>query len=266
MIESPHFIWDVGPELFRLGPLVVRWYGVLFATGFVIGFYIMRWMYVRERKPVADLDRLLIFLLVGTIVGARLGHCFFYEPAYYFRNPLAIPMVWKGGLASHGGTLGILIALVFYSRSRPGQPYLWLLDRVAVPTALTASLIRLGNLFNSEILGLPTEKPWAIVFARVDDVPRHPAQLYESVSYLIIFGVLMVLYKRMGKDTPHGFLVGLFLTLVFGMRILIEFVKERQAPFAETLPLSMGQMLSIPMVVVGVALMVWSLRNGKKED
>ena len=252
--------WDVSPELLRLGPFALRWYGVCFALSFMLGYFIVRGIFRREHKPERDLDRLLFYMLAGTIVGARLGHCLFYEPAYYLSHPLEILMFWKGGLASHGGAIGIFTALFLYSRSRLEQPYLWLLDRIAVPTALGGCFIRLGNLFNSEILGTPTDVPWAFVFARIDDVPRHPAQLYESIAYLLIFIVLMVVYRKGGEKTPCGLLTGLFLALVFGARFLIEFVKVRQAAFGEALPLSMGQLLSIPVIVIGLILL-WRCRD-----
>lgn len=256
-------VWNVGPEIVQLGPFTLRWYGLLFALGFFLGFFLMRWMFRREGKPEQDLDPLLVYMLVGTIVGARLGHVLFYEPAYYLSQPWLILQVWKGGLASHGGTLGILIALYLYARKRPKQPYLWLLDRMAVPTALGATFIRLGNLFNSEILGIPTDKPWAFVFERAGSllpadrlVPRHPAMLYESLSYFAIFWLLLWVYRKYGAKTPHGLLLGLFLVLVFTARFFIEFVKLHQADFTTDLPLRMGQMLSIPFVVGGLALLV----------
>ncbi len=262
MPDSSHLVWDVSPVLFTLGPFTVRWYGLLFALGFVLGYFLMRSIYRREGKPEADLDRLLIYMLVGTVVGARLGHVIFYDPGYYFSHPIEILKVWRGGLASHGGAIGILVALYYYSRKAKGQPYLWLLDRVAVPTALGGAFIRLGNLFNSEILGTPSDAPWAIVFARVDPVPRHPAQLYESLSYLIIFFVLWSVYRRYGARTPRGLLTGLFFVLVFTARFFIEFVKVRQAAFGEALPLSMGQILSLPVIAAGLVLLWRARRQG----
>ncbi|MFK7846765.1 MAG: prolipoprotein diacylglyceryl transferase [Rhodothermales bacterium] len=262
LLVSP-FRWDVGPELFQLGPLSIRWYGLLFATAFFLGFLYMRYVFVREHKKVESLDSLLFYMMISTIVGARLGHCLFYDPGYYLSNPIEILKVWRGGLASHGGAIGILTGMYFYSRKQRKQPYLWLLDRVVVPIALAGSLIRLGNLFNSEILGIPTEKPWAIIFARVDEFARHPAQLYESISYLIIFGCLHFIYKRLGDRTPNGLLLGLFLVLVFSARFFIEFVKVRQAAFSDVLPLSMGQLLSIPAVIAGVILLIRALNKMK---
>lgn len=251
--------WDWNPDLLRWGPLTVRWYGVMFGLLFLIGYGIVRWQFRLERKDPASLDSLLVHLVLGTVIGARLGHCLFYEPEYYFRHPLEILMVWHGGLASHGGAAGVLLALWWYCRKHPDQPYLWLLDRVAVPTALGGAMIRLGNLFNSEILGTPTGAPWAFVFAREDGIPRHPAQLYESIGYALIFVLLLLVYRRWRSDTPRGLLTGWFLVCVFTLRFLVEFVKQRQAAYGAHLPLSVGQMLSIPFVLAGVILLarVW---------
>ncbi len=251
---EPLLTWNGSPEIFSLGPLTIRWYGVLFATGFAIGFLLVRRAFLRENKPIEDLDRLLVVLIVSTIVGARLGHCFFYHPEYYLSNPLRIFEVWKGGLASHGGGIGVLTGMWLYSRRRPDQPFLWILDRIAPPVALTGALIRLGNFFNSEIIGVPTDVPWGIVFARIDDAARHPAMLYESLSYFTIFVLLITLDRRKWNTWPSGRLVGLFFMLVFSARFLIEFVKIRQADFSESLPLRMGQLLSIAPVLLGLAL------------
>jgi len=256
--------WSPDPSIFRttIFGLTVepRWYGLLFALGFLIGFYIMRGVFRREDKPVPDLDFLLIYLVGGTIIGARLGHILFYAPGYYFANPVEILQIQKGGLASHGGLIGVLFAIWLYSRRRDDQPFIWLLDRLSVPVALTGAFIRLGNLFNSEILGTPTDLPWAFVFTLRDDVPRHPAQLYESISYFLIFLFLGALYRRYGEDTPRGLLFGYFMTLIFGVRFLIEFVKASQAHFEMHLPLSMGQLLSIPAILIGVYFL-WNARR-----
>ncbi len=257
--------WDVDPVIFQLGPLPLRWYSLGWLLAFGVGFYIVRGMYLREEKPEQDLDTLLLYMMLGAMIGARLGHVLFYRPDYYFSHPVEIIAVWKGlrGLASHGGALGIMVALYFYSRSRPDQPWLWVLDRVVVPTALGGMFIRLGNLMNSEILGVPTDVPWAFSFSRVDGVPRHPAQLYEAVAYGVIFVFLMGLYRKRGPSLPHGTLLGIFLALVFSARFVIEFVKERHVPFEAGLPLSMGQILSIPLVLLGLAL-VW--RAGARDS
>jgi prolipoprotein diacylglyceryl transferase len=169
-----YITWNVNPELFKLGPLTVRWYGVLFALAFYCGFFIVHRMFRVEHKNENALNSLLIYMVAGAVVGARLGHCLFYEPDYYFKHPLEILEIWRGGLDSHGGAAGILIAIYFYARRRPDQPYLWVMDRIVVPTALGGAFIRLGNLFNSEILGTPTNVPWAFKFLQVDATPRHP--------------------------------------------------------------------------------------------
>jgi phosphatidylglycerol:prolipoprotein diacylglycerol transferase len=248
-------VWNVDPVLVEIGPLSIRYYGLFFALAFLLGHNIIRAVFRREEKPEEDLAALLLFMMAGTIAGARLGHCLFYDPGYYLSHPLEIVMFWTGGLASHGGAIGILAALFVYARHRPDQPYLWLLDRIAIVVALGGFFIRLGNLFNSEILGLPSDLPWAIVFARIDDLPRHPAQLYESFAYGTIFAGLYSLYLRLGQQTPRGLLFGLFLAAVFGFRFLVEFLKERQAAFSADLLLSVGQMLSLPLLLLGVALL-----------
>lgn len=248
--------WHVSPEIVTIGPLQLRWYGLLFATGFLIGFYIMQWIYKREGRPERDLDTLLGYILLGTIVGARLGHCLFYEPSYYLYNPIEIIKVWEGGLASHGGTIGVLLALYLYTRKRPEQSFLWLADRLAIPTALTAALIRLGNLFNSEIYGKITNVPWAFIFERVDPHPRHPTQLYEAAAYLVLFGIMLVFYVRRVYFGSAGKALGFFLVWVFGWRVLIEAVKEPQESFDLGLPINMGQLLSLPFLAIGIYLLL----------
>ncbi|MDW8416586.1 MAG: prolipoprotein diacylglyceryl transferase [Bacteroidia bacterium] len=247
----------MSPELLTLGPIQLRWYGLLFATGFFVGFYIMQRIYRREARPEKDLDALLGYLLLGTILGARLGHCLFYEPEYYLTNPIEILKIWEGGLASHGGTAGVLLALYLYALRHPDQPFLWLADRLTIPTALTASLIRIGNLFNSEIFGKITDVPWAFIFERVDPHPRHPTQIYEATTYLALFFLLLYLYAKGSLQSwKVGRPLGLFLTWVFGARILIEFVKEPQEAFQMALPVNMGQLLSLPLVGVGLYLLL----------
>lgn len=261
-----YIYWNVRPEIVQLGPLVVRWYGLFFALLFAIGYAIARWQFRAEHKDEKQLDTLLVYVVIGTIVGARLGHCLLYEPDYYLRHPVEILKVWKGGLASHGGAVGVIFAVWLFSRRRPDFSFLWLLDRIVVPTALGACLIRVGNLFNSEILGEPTRLPWAFIFARAEEhpVPRHPAQLYESISYLIVFIALLLIYRRLKSQTPRGLLLGLFLISVFTIRFFIEFVKQRQADYEANLPLSVGQMLSIPFIAAGVVLVWRALRATRR--
>jgi len=251
-------IWNPSPEIFSLGNFAVRWYGLFFALGFFFGYLIMLKFFTREGVPVKLLDELTTYMIVGTIVGARLGHVFFYEPSWYLAHPLKILQVWEGGLASHGAAIGIIISLLIFSYVRK-KPFLWVMDRIVIVTALAGFLIRMGNLMNSEIYGLPTTLPWGFEFIRSTTpteglVPRHPTQIYEGLSYLAIFFLLLWYYYRKEGKPAHGFLFGLFLILVFGVRFFIEFVKEPQVGFERGLTLNMGQMLSIPFVIAGIIL------------
>lgn len=244
--------WPFGPEIFTIGPLTLRWYGLLFASGFVIGYFLMIKMFRNEHRPEEDVSTLTWYMVLGTVIGARLGHCFFYAPEYYLSHPIEILKVWEGGLASHGAAIGIFIALRLYSKGRRGQSYLWIFDRVVITVALAAAFIRTGNLFNSEIIGKPATVPWAIIFPRVDQIPRHPTQIYEALAYLIIFIILYRYYWSKKGAIPEGRIFGWFLTLVFGFRIFVEFYKENQSDFEAGMILNMGQLLSIPLVIIGV--------------
>jgi len=255
-----HFIWDANPILFSYGALQVHWYGLLFATAILTGLEFMKWVYRLEKKDENTLEPLFLYAVVGIVIGARLGHVIFYDPDYYWAHPMKIFAVWEGGLASHGGGLGVLIAL-YYGCKKYKIDFLWLIDRLVIPTALFGFFVRMGNFMNSEIIGKPSELPWAIVFQRVDMIPRHPAQLYEAFSYLIIFFILTYIYKRNYKKLQKGFLFGLFLVLIFTARFLIEFVKVRQADYSLGIDLTTGQLLSIPFLIVGIGFMVWSYKK-----
>lgn len=252
--------WNADPILLELGPLTVRWYGLLFGAGFLASFWLVRWMFRREGRNPDDVETLLVWTIFGTIVGARLVHCLAYEPERYLADPVSILKVWEGGLASHGGMLGIVTALFLHARRRADQPFLWLLDRVAVAAALAGAFVRCGNFVNSEIVGTPTDLPWAVVFERIDGQARHPAQLYEAAAYFLVFGVLLTLYRRAGGRTPPGLLVGIFLVLVFGVRIAVELVKRRQEAFGDDLPFTMGQALSVLPLLIG-GWLVWRARR-----
>jgi prolipoprotein diacylglyceryl transferase len=257
--------WGPSPEIFSLGPVTIRWYGLFFALGFIVGYQIMERIFKRERYDVSKLDSLLLYLILGTTIGARLGHCLFYEPDIYLAHPLRILYIWEGGLASHGGTIGNLIAMWLFVRRYPEFSYLWLVDRLSYPIALAASFIRLGNVMNSEILGLPTNGHWGIIFTLRDHIPRHPAQLYESFSYFATFLIMRHFYWKTDVTRFRGRMFGIFLCCVFGARFIIEHFKENQVPFENALALNMGQLLSIPFVLVGVYLIVTS-KNRKVED
>ena len=256
-----YLTWNVDPEIISFGPLAIRYYGLLFAIAFVLGYRLMTKMYKLEGKRLEDLDSLFFTMFLSTLLGARLGHCFFYEADYYLAHPIEILMVWHGGLASHGAAIGILLGLWIYTRKHRDQPYLWLVSRMSITVALAGFFIRTGNFFNSEILGHPSVLPWAVIFSRVDKMPRHPAQLYEAFSYLLIFCLLNFLYNRSkGKISPYT-LTGLFFTLVFSARFILEFFKENQAEFEYQLPLHMGQLLSLPLIALGLMLLLQGFKK-----
>ncbi len=260
---NEYFVWNIDPILLNLGFLKIRWYGLMFASAFMASFWVMQWVYKREGKDVEQLDQLLWYMAIGTIVGARLGHCLFYDPAYYLSHPLKILAIWEGGLASHGASIGIILSLYLYTK-KYGDNFLWLLDRVAMASMAAASLIRIGNFFNSEIVGLPTQVPWAIIFARVDPQPRHPVQLYESLSYALIFVLLVWIYRKIGQKNINGLLFGVFAVTAFPVRFVLEFFKTRQASYNHDFWLTTGQMLSIPFFLMGVGFIVWSLQQYRK--
>jgi phosphatidylglycerol---prolipoprotein diacylglyceryl transferase len=381
-------IWNASPEIFSLPikfwfidtTLTLRWYGLFFALGFLISQQILYYMFKKEGKPEKDVDTLTIYMVIATIIGARLGHVFFYGdeqfgPLWYLQHPIEILKVWEGGLASHGGAIGILIALWIYSRKkvkimsndgksvikverRPNQNYFQTLDRIVILVALTGALIRFGNVMNSEIIGKPTETDYGVVFARnvtdallkddnIQDVqyvkddsteaiagyqaikilvefkpnpvntsdvfaehvessidgiltrhprvtehiyqpgpldytlsqdesgtyfaiiktnaiPRHPAQLYESIACVLLFAFLLWLWFKYKLNLPEGRLFGIFLIVCFGLRIVWEFMKINQVDFENDLPLNMGQILSIPLVLLGIFMVIRSYRTNLK--
>ncbi len=251
-----YITWNPDPEIFELGRFSIRWYGLLFALAFVSGYFIIQNIFRYEKIPLKLLDKLATYMIIATVVGARLGHCFFYEPEYYLRNPWEILYIWKGGLASHGAAIAIIIALLIFSR-KYNLSLVWILDRIVIVVALAGAFIRTGNLMNSEIFGKPAELPWAFIFLRSDEIPRHPTQIYEALSYLIIFIFLYaVYYYKKGHPKP-GLLFGMFMFLVFTARFLIEFLKEPQVSFEQSMALNMGQWLSIPFIIIGLMAVFW---------
>lgn len=252
--------WNGDPIALELGPLSVRWYGLLFASGFYVGYLVIQRMFRAEKVPLALLDKLLIYMVVGTVIGARLGHTLFYEPDIYLFEPWRILKVWEGGLASHGAAMGVLVSAYLFTR-KYGLPYFWVMDRIAVGALIASAFIRTGNFFNSEILGKPADVPWSVVFARVDQIPRHPAQLYEALAYLVFFLVLHTAYWKTSLKRKPGFFLGAMFALTFIFRFLVEFVKVQQVAFEADLPLNMGQLLSIPVVIGAMVLMVRALRS-----
>ena len=255
--------WNVSPEIFSLGPIHVRWYGLLFAVGFLFGYNHGEKMFKHENIDLKWLESLFIYLIVATIIGARLGHVFFYGWDYYSQHPIEILYVWQGGLASHGGVLGIIVAMIIWSIKVSKRNLLWVLDRVVVPSVFVGALIRFGNLMNSEIYGMPTTLPWGFIFERNHEtIAKHPTQIYESLSYLFTFGVLLYMYWKTKAKDYQGLLVGVFFIFVFGTRFLIEFIKEVQEPFEKGMSLDMGQWLSIPFILTGIILIILAIRKG----
>ena len=272
---SNYIYWNVDPEIINVFGISIRYYGLLFVTGLILCIYILGWIFRRENIPQELLEKLIIYGIIGIFAGARLGHCLFYEPSYYFAHPLEMILPiqqlpgggykFSGyqGLASHGGVLGLLIALYFYSR-KTKQSMIDTIDLIGVVAVLEFGFIRLGNFMNSEIIGIPTTKPWSVIFERVDNVPRHPAQLYEAISYFIIFTIMMVLYKKMRDRLKNGFFFGLATVLCCTARFIIEFVKENQVGFEDGMTFNMGQLLSFPYLVVGIGFIIYGLLKTRK--
>ncbi|MDX2432139.1 MAG: prolipoprotein diacylglyceryl transferase [Bacteroides sp.] len=260
--------WNVNPEIFSIGELSIRWYGLLFATAFLSGYLVFTRYLCADRLNSEMVDQLLIYIAVGTVLGARLGHCFFYEPEYFLKNPVEILKIWRGGLASHGAAIGILVSLWLYVRKNK-LSFLWMIDRIVIVVALGGAFIRLGNLFNSEIYGGPTSLPWGIEFVRdkmydpttgalLPVVASHPTQLYEALSYFLIFGVLLTFYRKNYTKVRDGYIFGVFMIMLFTARFLIEFVKNDQVGFESGMSLNMGQLLSLPFILAGIAMIVWT--------
>jgi len=256
-----YFVWDVDPLIVQFGGIQIRWYGVLFALGIAFGFFMLEKVFAREKKQVEDVGTILTYMVFSILIGARLGHCLFYDFNYYIRHPLEILMIWRGGLASHGAFIGIITGLWIYTKRHSEETTLWLYDRIVLVAALPSALVRLGNLMNHEIVGKPTDLPWAFVFRRVDVLPRHPAQLYESVWYLITFIVLSWLYYKKDAGRRDGLLFGVFILMIFVFRFSVEFVKREQVAFERGTILNMGQALSIPFICVGLFFVIRALKN-----
>ncbi len=257
-----YFVWNIDPVLLHIGSLQLRWYSLLFVGAFFIGLLILQKIFQQEHKNPEILDTLLVYVMIGTVVGARLMHTLAYQPEYYLNNPLEILYVWKGGLASHGGLLGVLLALYIFAK-RYTLSFNWLVSRIAIPGALAATMIRIGNFFNSEIVGIQSNRPWAVIFERFDTLPRHPVQLYEASVYLLLFFVLLLIYKKVSHSLSTKIIPGIFLSYVFTTRFFLEYLKTHQADYTTTLPFTTGQILSIPFILLGIGWILWSLKNKK---
>lgn len=267
--------WNADPELINIFGISIRYYGLFFVGGLFLCIYLLGWIFKRENLPQENLEKLSMYSLIGILVGARLGHCLFYEPSYYLSHPFemllpitflpegGIKFIGYQGLASHGGVLGALIAFYIYSR-KTKHSFIDILDLIAVVVGLSLAFIRFGNFMNSEVFGLPSTKPWSVIFERVDNIPRHPTQLYEAFAYLFIFVVMMMLYIKMRDKLKNGFFFGLATVLFFIARFLIEFVKENQVGFEDGMALNMGQLLSLPYILLGIGFMIFGLWKTRK--
>jgi len=259
--------WDANPELISLfGNFSLRWYSLLFVTGLILAYIVVSRIFVKEGITRAQVDKLTLLVFIGTVLGARLGHCLFYEPEYYLKHPLEmiLPFKFSGGfeftgfqgLASHGGAIGVFLAIVYWCYKNK-HSLLSVLDKVGIGVPLAGAFIRFGNFFNSEIIGKPTGGDYGVIFKKIDDVARHPGQLYEAFSYLIIFVIVFMLYKKQALQNKKGFIFGLMLTGIFVARFIIEFFKIEQVAFEQGMALNMGQWLSIPFIVAGLLCMFW---------
>lgn len=271
-ISLPLFVWDVHPTLFTIGPVEVRYYGLMWALGFIISAYIISNIMKREGYPEKTFDSFFWYALLSTVIGSRLGHCLFYAPGYYLTHPIEILYIHQGGMASHGAAVGLLVGLWLFSRKNK-IPYIWSLDRIGILVAISGALVRIGNFMNSEIFGRPTSLPWGVEFVLSNEwntlykgLPCHPTQLYEALAYLIIFVVFLWLYyrKNLAQRRP-GAMFGIFLITLFGIRFLIEFIKNPQEDFEVGMILNMGQLLSIPFIVAGCVLLYRAYRAPEKK-
>ncbi|MBS1646590.1 MAG: prolipoprotein diacylglyceryl transferase [Bacteroidetes bacterium] len=273
-----YIVWDVNPEMFTIPGInwPVRWYGLLFACAFLSSQYIVGYVFKTEQRPEKYLDIITIYIIAGTIIGARLGHCLFYSPGYYLSHPLEILKIWEGGLASHGGAIGIITAMLLYCR-KTGESVWWLFDRIVIVVPLAGMFIRLGNLMNSEIVGKPTTLPWGFKFLRCDEdarlamfhnadmfPARHPSQLYEAIYCVFLTLLMFYLWKYKRQVLPPGFTFGLFCVLLFTSRFFMEFLKETQVDWEKNLSYDMGQWLSVPFVLAGACIMFFTYRKQKK--
>ncbi len=258
--------WSADPQIFHLWGFGVRWYGLFFAMSFYLGYIIIERMLKKENLPVSLVDSLATYMIIATVIGARLGHVLFYQPGYYFSHPIEIIKIWEGGLASHGAAVAILFALWLFSRNN-NRTFFWSLDRIVIVTALAGCFIRLGNLMNSEIYGTTTSLPWGFIFVKDlqgDGLPHHPTQIYEAFSYLMIFVFLIWNYIKKNGKPKEGYSSAMFLILVFGVRFIVEFIKLPQVAEEQKYMLDLGQILSIPLVLFGAGIL-WYINKKDKE-
>lgn len=261
-------VWNPEMSPFSLFGFEIRYYSLCWMIGLALGYFIMQHLYKRSKVNMEQFEPLFVYSFIGILLGARLGHCLFYEPEYYIQHPLEMLLPIKftesgwqftgyQGLASHGGTIGLFTALWLYCR-KTKLSFAWVLDNIAITTPVVATMIRIGNFMNSEILGRATDNPFGVVFAQVDNIPRHPAQMYEAIAYLLFFAIGWILYRKYPRKTGTGFFFGYCLTTIFTFRFFVEFLKEVQVDFEKSMTLDMGQWLSIPFVIIGIYCMIRS--------
>ncbi len=265
-------VWNADPFLFHIGNFGIRWYSLASMIGFLVGYEIEARIYKHEGAPEKWLSLLLLWTIAGTIIGARLGHVFFYQWDLYRQDPISILYVWEGGLASHGGTIGIVLCIIMYSIFTTKRSPLWAFDRLVIPIALVGGLIRLGNLMNSEIFGHSTDLPWGFMFVRSAEWHQlyygqacHPTQIYEALCYFALFGLLMWMYWKKNAEERPGLIFGVFFIGIFLPRFLIEFIKNPQVEFEQTMVLNMGQLLSIPFILLGIGLIVYAMMRPRQQ-
>lgn len=276
-----YITWDVNPEIFRIGALAVRWYGLFWAIGIYATLLITTKIFKHEKLPEAWVDKLFIYTVLGAILGARLGHCFFYEwklvaepitflgitfnyENHYLSHPWELLYIWRGGLASHGGAIGILITMILFNKNVSKKGINWIFDRLLIGVCLCGASIRFGNLMNSEIYGSATSLPWGFLFVRTGETqPMHPTQIYEMLYCLVTFAIMWFMYWKKEAYKKNGLLFGIFLIGVFGSRFMLEFIKNNQEAFESGLPLNMGQWLSLPFIVWGIWLLMRSSSSPK---
>lgn len=246
--------WNASPELFQIGGFALRYYSLMFVLGFVLMGYYVQGLFKKYGKDPELVGSLTNHIIIGMLIGARLSHCLFYEPEYYLKNPLDILKVWEGGLASHGGFLGVIISVKVFFNKHKDLPFLWLMDLVSGPCLFVGGLIRIGNLFNSEIYGEPTTVPWAFIFEQVDNLPRHPTQIYESLGYFTISFILCLMVKKKNGIWAQGSVLAAAIIMSFSFRFLIEFLKGEQSSITAQFPINMGQVLSLVFIAGGVYL------------
>ena len=271
-------VWNPNPEMFNLFGISIRYYSIMWLIGLLAAYFIVKWLYKDQKIKESLFDPLFFYCFFGILIGARLGHCIFYDPGYYLEHPLEMILPVKfteagmkftgyQGLASHGGTIGLMVALWLYVR-KTKLNFIHVLDNIAIATPITACFIRLGNFMNSEIIGKTTGSDWGVIFSKVDNVVRHPSQFYEAMAYLLFFLAELFLYKKYKDKLHRGFFFGMCLTLIFTFRFFVEYTKEPQEDFEANMALNMGQILSIPFVILGVACMIggnWLKKLGNKE-